>query len=47
METLSSLRLRTGGMSLKEAGVEATSPLCSSGDTYVGIAEIGVTAGIL
>lgn len=45
--TLVSVWRRTGGMEVKEAGVEAVSVRCSSGEIYDGISVIGVTAGIL
>jgi len=41
--TPSSLWRRTGGISLKEAGVDATSCLCSAGDTERGASVIRVT----
>jgi hypothetical protein len=45
--TFSCLWRRTGGMSLNELGVDPTKSLCSSGDTYVGVDVINVTAGML
>lgn len=36
METFSSLWRRTGGMSAKDAGVDALSVLCSSGEMCAG-----------
>lgn len=45
--TLVSVWRRTGGMEVKEAGVEAVSVRCSSGEMYDGISVIGVTAGML
>lgn len=34
-------------MEVKEAGVEAVSVRCSSGEIYEGISVMGVTAGML
>lgn len=45
--TLSSEYLKTGGMSLKEFGVDAITSLCSSGVINVGFVEIAVIKGIL
>lgn len=45
-DTFSPLKRMTGGISLKEAGVEATNSLCSSGEENTGTALIRVTAGI-
>jgi len=47
METFSSLCRITGGMSLKEFGVDPTSVVCSSLVMKWGRLVIGFTAGIL
>ena len=47
IKTLSSLCRRTGGMSLKDAGVDATRVLCSSRETNVGTALSRFTDGIV
>lgn len=44
--TLSSLWRRTGGMSLKDAGVDPTIFLCSSAETYCGTDDINVVETI-
>ena len=44
MVTLSCLCRRTGGMSLKDAGVDALMVLCSSGEMCVGSDETSVIA---
>ncbi len=43
-ETFSSLWRRTGGMSAKDAGVDALRVLCSSGEMCVGSDETRVIA---
>lgn len=46
-ETFSSLWRKTGGMSLKDAGVEATMFLCSSGEINGGRVEIRVNGAMV
>lgn len=45
--TLDSVWRRTGGMEVKEAGVEAVNVRCSSGEMYDGISVTRVTAGMV
>lgn len=46
-ETSSSLWRRTGGMSLKDEGVDATMRWCSSGEMKEGRADMSVNAAIM
>lgn len=47
IDTFSSLYLSTGGISLKDVGVDPTRALCSSRETKLGSAVMGFNAGIL
>lgn len=44
---LASMWRRTGGIEVKEAGVEPVSVRCSSGEMYDGTSVMGFTAGML